>query len=261
MNEIIKVKNSSYDRYEQLLLRRDELVREAFSCQREYTRIFGDMIIAVFTKKIECIRKKKLIEYCQRQINYGQTVDGGKLTEYMEEEMREFEEQLHNLVDDYDNSRKGEKISELKVLEIRKIYHKLVKLIHPDINPLTEEKEALGELWMQAKLAYNCNDWELMKEVEFKVMSYLEQLGMGEMEIDIPDIEERIKQLEEEIFKIMNSEPYTYQYLLENESAVEEKKAALQDELKAYEDYSEQLEQIISSLMIEGVNITWKMNL
>ena len=62
-DEIIRVKNSAYSRYEELLLRRDELRKEAFQLERQYVRTFGDLILQVFEKKIECIRKNKTIEF------------------------------------------------------------------------------------------------------------------------------------------------------------------------------------------------------
>ena len=55
---IIKVKNASYARYEELLLRRDAVKKRAFQYGQEYTRTFGELILKVFEKKIECIRKK-----------------------------------------------------------------------------------------------------------------------------------------------------------------------------------------------------------
>ena len=45
---IIKVRNASYARYEELLTRRDEVRKEAFQIEREYTREFGDLILEVF---------------------------------------------------------------------------------------------------------------------------------------------------------------------------------------------------------------------
>ena len=56
MNEIIRVKNISYDRYEELLMRRDAIRKEAFIYERAFTREFGDLILEVFRMKIECIR-------------------------------------------------------------------------------------------------------------------------------------------------------------------------------------------------------------
>ena len=71
MDEIIRGKSTSYARYEELITRRDSLKKEAFQYHRAYIREFGDLILKVFRKKIECIQKKKTIEYCQAALNHG----------------------------------------------------------------------------------------------------------------------------------------------------------------------------------------------
>ena len=47
---IIKVRNASYARYEELLLRRDAVRKSAFQYGQEYTRTFGELILKVFEK-------------------------------------------------------------------------------------------------------------------------------------------------------------------------------------------------------------------
>lgn len=84
MNEIIRVKNNSYARYEELLLRRDSIRKEAFVWQRNYVAEFGDLIVAVFEKKVECIRKKKTIQFSLVAINHGNTVEHKQLQEYLQ---------------------------------------------------------------------------------------------------------------------------------------------------------------------------------
>lgn len=56
MADIIKVKNTAYSKYEEVLLRRDNLRKEAEHYHMEYLRVFGDLITEDFEKKIECIR-------------------------------------------------------------------------------------------------------------------------------------------------------------------------------------------------------------
>ena len=86
---IIKVKNSSYARYEELLLRRDDVRKRAFHYGQEYTRTFGELILKVFEKKIECIRKKKTIEYCQTFKNHGMNIDQAGLQDYLKKQLAE----------------------------------------------------------------------------------------------------------------------------------------------------------------------------
>ena len=88
---IIKVKNSSYARYEELLLRRDDVKKKAFQYGVEYNRTFGELILKVFEKKIECIRKKKTVEYCQSFKNHGKNVDLAGLQTYLERQLADYE--------------------------------------------------------------------------------------------------------------------------------------------------------------------------
>ena len=43
-----------------------------------------------FEMKIECIRKKKSIEFCQAFINRGESVDQDALQEYLRRELEEY---------------------------------------------------------------------------------------------------------------------------------------------------------------------------
>lgn len=259
MDEIIRIKKLSYGRYEELLMRRDGLRKEAFHYEREYVREFGDLILEVFRLKVECIRQKKTIEFCQTALNYGQAVDQEKLQAYLQKELESFNRQLDEMILDNEAAKHSKKITELELLQIKKIYHRLVKKIHPDINPIVEQSEKLQELWQRAITAYNCNDLAMLQETEVLVNKALEKLGAGEADIEIPNIDEKISELEEEITRIRETDPYQYRFLLENPEAVEEKKAELEAEKKAFEEYSNQLEGILTELMGNGMKMTWRM--
>ena len=164
MEEMIRVKNVSYDRYEELLMRRDAVKKEAFQYERAYIREFGDLILEVFQMRLECIRKKKTIEYCQAAVNHGKTVDQSQLQEYLKKELAAFQKQLDKMITDTENAKTAGKITEADLLLLKKIYHRLVKKMHPDINPKVAESEKLRELWQRVITAYNCNDLIMMQE-------------------------------------------------------------------------------------------------
>jgi len=261
MEEIIKSHNSSYARYEELINRRDSLKKEAFLYHAAYVREFGDLVLEIFRKKIECIRKKKTIEYCQAALNHGKSVDQAKMQEYLEKEMEEFQAQLDDMVKEHEASLKSEVVTEKDILEIKRIYHRLVKKIHPDINPSVTTSEELMDLWNRIVISYNCNDLKGLQELEVLVKAALENEGLdeeGEV-IDIPNIEEKIAGLEEEIRTIMETDPYQYKYLLDDKQAIDDKKEDLRDELRTYEDYSNQLDDVLEEIMGSGVKITWQM--
>lgn len=260
MDEIIRVKNVSYDRYEELLMQRDAIKKEAFRYGRAYTREFGDLILEIFQLKIDCIRKKKTIEFYQAALNRGQTIDTEQLQEYLQKELAAFQAQLEEMIVDTESAQKMETITEYELLQIKKIYHKMVKKIHPDINPMVEKSEELQELWQRILVAYNCNDLKLMQETEVLVTKVLEQMGEDVVDVEIPNIEGKIKELETEIVRIREKDPYQYKYILEDPEAVEEKKRSLREEKKSYEEYGNQLDDILASYMENGVSFTWRMN-
>lgn len=260
MDEIIRVKNISYDRYEELLMRRDAIKKEAFQYERAYVREFGDLILEIFQMKLECIRKKKTIEFCQAAVNHGNTVDQNQLQEYLKQELAAFQEQLNGMIQDAENAKNTSQITEIELLQIKKIYRKMVKQIHPDINPMIEKSEKLQELWQRVIVAYNCNDLKLMQETEVLITKALEHLGNETIDIEIPNIDKKIEELEAEIIRIRETDPYQYKFLLEDAESVQEKKDSLNEEKKSYEEYNNQLEEIFKGLMENGVSFTWRIN-
>lgn len=255
-DEIIRVKDAAYSKYEALLIRRDEVKKQAYLYEQDYIREFGDLILDVFRKKMETIRKKKIIEYCRIFLNRGECVDNEALQAYLAKELEEYKKQLDDMVESNKAAKSGREITEMEMLKIKRIYHRLVKKIHPDINPLTNENEKLRELWHRLIIAYNCNNLKEMEETEVLINKVLEELDVGTLEITIPDIDEKIIELEVEIAGITGTDPYQYKYLLADKEAVALKKEELGQELKEYEDYEKQLDEILSEMILEGVILT-----
>ena len=260
MNEMIWTSSVKQDKYVELVKERDRLRKEAFQLRQEYIRIFGELILKVFEKKIECIRKKKMIAYCQTAINRGEAIDQTALQAYLAKEMKEYQKQLKEMVKENEEAQSKGEVTQAELMKIKKTYHRIAKRIHPDIFPRTQEEPVLMELWNRTSAAYACNDLETLIQCELLINKALDELGIDVESIDIPDIEEKIKALEAEILKIRETDPYQYKYLLEDEEAVAEKKASLDEELKSYEAYDEQLEALLAEVMGNGGVISWHMN-
>ena len=258
--EIIRVGNTSYAKYEEVLIRKDEMKKKAIQYERAYVKEFGDLILEVFQMKLESIRKKKTIEYCQIFANRGGRVDQKALQAYLARELAAYKAQLESMIKDNEAAKNSTRVTESDMLKIKRIYHHLVKKIHPDINPVTNENEELKGLWQRMVVAYNCNDLKEMTEIEVLVNALLEKMNLGTLDIMIPDIDEKIAEIEAEIKKIVSTDPYQYKYILENEGAIAEKKEDLRRELKEYEDYGRQLDEILNGLLQNGVKMTWRMN-
>ena len=101
-------------------------------------------------------------------------------------------------------------------------------------------------------------DLKALEELEIQINSVLRELRDDVPDEDIPDIEEKIKALEEEIDKIISTDPYQYKFLLEDEEKVQELKEDLSEELDAYSRYEKQLKEILRQIISGGARFTWE---
>lgn len=248
---IISEDSNGISTYEELLLQRDSLRKQGEQYLVSYYQIFGDLLVESFELRIECIKKKKIIAYCQRQVNHGKAINGSALDRYIQREMAAYESDLKDLMDASASSKASRRISEYDSLRIKKIYHSLAKLIHPDLHPEFENDPVITELWSRIVVAYQCNHLQDLEELDFQVKKYLENRGDLDFSIVVPDLENKIATLREEIEEIISTDPYLYGRLLEDDEAVEGKKEELYADIKAFRDYSAQLEEVIGSFHVE----------
>ena len=253
MNKIIKINNDNYDRYEQLLIKRDVLRKEAYMYECEYIRTFGKYISDCFEAKILCIEKKKVIAYCQKILNRNGKINGDELDNYIHNVMKDYYDELNSMLEMNDRLNKTSTISEYTYRLIKKVYYRIARLIHPDMNPSLTDDDNISDLWNRTVIAYNTNNLKELEEIEVLVNKYLESIDYDFNKIDIPDISDRIFNLNIEIQNIINNDPYQYKYLLNDEDAIEEYKNELINERKDYERYIEELDEVINSFNIERI--------
>lgn len=247
--ELIKIALGDYPRYEELLLRKDKFEKEALSWYNEYIRVFGKYLIDLFEAKVECIRLKKLISLAQADINRGLTPQMDQINALVNEQMKSYYEDLNNMIRDHENAKKVKQIPMHEVLKIKKIYREIVKILHPDINPETRNDPVLLDLWERVVTAYKCNHFEELEELQVLVNSVLNEKGIDTAKIVIPNIEEKIKKLEEQINEIITTDPYNYKFLLEDPDETEQRIKDLKDEKKEYDNYKIELEEMLKGLI------------
>ncbi|MBR2805165.1 MAG: hypothetical protein IKE18_00120 [Oscillospiraceae bacterium] len=252
MDDIIKDENARYEEYENLLVDKDELIKEGESIWVHYQQLFGQLITDIFEEKLECIKNKKVISLYQAAINHGGHVFSHMVDEYLDKEMSDYYAELQRLISEKDSAEDAATVSAYASKRSKELYRRLAKLLHPDINPLTDESEELQDLWVRTVKAYEEYDVKTLSELEVLVRKTLKELGAGEIKVEIPDIREKIDALKEEIMHIRASEPYCHKALIENPEAVEKKTKELEEELQKYKDYYQELNRIILEMLNGG---------
>ena len=158
---IIKTeKTTEYEEYELLLLRRDNLRKEAEQFHLNYLRVFGDLMTEVFQQKVECIRRKKIIAYCQKLANRGADINRADLDAYIDQVMAEYRTELEQMIRTVSAIKNSGKISSYDKKKVKEIYYRLVRLIHPDIRPELAQDEVIRDYWQRIVVAYRHNDIE-----------------------------------------------------------------------------------------------------
>ena len=250
--DLIKSTDSRYEEYENLLLERDQITKEAGQIWTVYLQLFGKLITDNYEEKLECIKCKKTIAYYQNALNHGGVVDSAAMEKYMEQEMAEYYANLRRMLKENEDANNAGTSTPYEVARAKTLYRRLAKLIHPDINPETDHSKELQELWQRILIAYHHSDVKELSELEVLVRKVLKELGSEDVKVDIPDIEEKIEALKSEIEGIKQTEPYCLRYLVEDEEAAEKKKTELREELETYQKYHKELNEVILKMLQTG---------
>ena len=261
LTDLMEVERPGIEEYTELLVRRDQLQKEAASYMTCYTAEFGELITKNFELKIACIKKKKTINYCRRRMNRGLAIDAARMNEEIEQEMQLYYVQLQEMINDTETARRAKDVGEFRFNRAKKIYRRLAKLLHPDINKETMENETLKDLWTRIVIAYRSSNIDELDDLEVLVHKAMESIGEEAFVQEIDDIEEKIERVERQINDILTTEPYTYREILCDAGKKEAYKDQLQKEYEDYEQYLESLKETFEEMLCQGgANLVWKMN-
>ena len=249
---LIKTEDPAYEAYEALLLERDQLRKEAGQVWTVYMRLFGQLLTRIYEEKLACIERKKAIAYCQQAINRGGQVEREALKAYLDGEMRAYHDRLAAMLKDYEACKTAGKSTAYEATRARTLYRRLAKRLHPDLNPATEQHQALRALWQRVMTAYGHNDVKTLAELEVLAEKALRELGTGGIRVEVPDIGEKMAGLQEEIEGIRSTEPWILKALVTSEEAVRNKTLALEEELENCRRYRAELDGVLQAMLDEG---------
>lgn len=257
--EIVESKEyqEKLEMYEKLLINKENLKKDAKLYNDLYKMTFGDLNIEIFRLKINGIKLKKMIELYQKKINSGETVNPKKIEREIMIEMENYYKDLNDMINEKKNLSFSFS-SNLDFNNIKKLYYKLVKKLHPDLNPVTNNNETLKTLWKDVMFAYEHNDLEELETLDILVSKVLKDLKINDDIIHIKNIDELIKKVEDQILKIRTEVPYIYKFILEDKGKVNEKKQKLKSTISEYKDYNKKLKAEV--LRLKNGEAIWTIN-
>lgn len=229
------------------------LEKESKHIYHQYYFLFGEAIYKRYHSYVLCLRLRRKLELCRMRINRQETVDYGKIEEELDRELEEHFERLESFLKEYIDSKQyflGTPVTDENVREIRRIFYKIAKRIHPDL--AGEFTEAKKDIWEKVQDAYKRNDLEAMAEYEYIV----DNLFIEDAEIDVKHLTEEIDKLERiiEEYKqksknIIESFPYNLKGLLHDDYYVKSELEKLTAEGLAYRKRAEEYLSALSDII------------
>ena len=131
------------------------------------------------------------------------------------------------------------------------LYHKLVKILHPDMNP--QATDAQVELFEHALMAYQNGDLETMRLIDAMVGNGLQpeqsMNAIDQLKKEKQRLAELLDRVQKSVAKIKSEYPYTMKEVLEDEQKVQQIRQEYEDILDQYEEmvflYRTKIEELL----------------
>lgn len=225
-----------------LLLERDEL--QFVICKNietEYMLKLGSIEYKAYESQCTFLRLKRKIELIQAKKNRQEKIIISDIEETLDIEFAEYQKQLDEQIDKMNDALKRSKaefLSDEDNRELKKLYRKIVKSLHPDIN--SNVSEAQLQLFDNAVSAYKNGDLETLRIIgEMVGNNPLPEQNKDAM-IQLVEDRERLhgllKSIRESIDNIKAEYPYTMKDIVEDTEKTEQKKQELESIIEQYNE-------------------------
>jgi len=228
---------------------RDELIYHVCpKLQAEYMLSIGKLEYAIYEYQCKILRAKRKIEIIQASLNREQSYNIEEIEKQLDNEYQNYTKKLLEKQKEIEsarlkNSNYGKPLTEEEASELKKIYTKIVKKLHPDINPNTTEEQH-GQFADAVNAYKNANLSELRI-----IYLLLEKTSVTETENSMDKLKTKKellfnekKYLLNEIQKIKETFPYAVNDLLQDEAKLNSKIDELSHQLTEYQEQYNDIE-------------------
>lgn len=237
------------------LLFKDEL--EFVICKNietAYMLQVGALEYKVYEAQCEALRLRRKQELIQAKKNRQEKICLPDIENILDKEFEEYQKELDKQIDKMNGAlarSKGRVLTEDETKTIKKIYHKVVKVLHPDLNP--EITSAQLSLFENAVNAYANGDLPTL-EIIYEMVGdhetlHKEENVMQKLVREKERLKGLIKTIEESIDQIKAEYPYNVREIVEDEEKLNEHRHALETMLQQHRDMIEDYIRIIEGMV------------
>jgi len=195
--------------------------------EAQYFTIIGKDQLEKLYLEFESKKLKRKIELIQSYINQNKSVNIAEVENILLRESLDWEREIKNYATALKNAEKRVKLLETEPdsTQLKSLFRKLCKMLHPDINPNLNEMQKL--LWTRVYEAYKDCNLEELKSIEL-ILDNDEDYKISEVQNDLSEIKNKldksIKYYIEKINDVKSKKPYTLINIVENEELIKKEK-------------------------------------
>lgn len=252
----------------------DEVYKDVEELRKEIPRLIGerDELIFVICKNIEtaymlavgsleykvyeaeCVyrRLKRKLQLIRAKKNRQEKINLSEIESLLDEEMEEYKNMLLAKMQAMNEAlarNEGKALSEKETKELKELYRKIVKVLHPDLNPdITEEQT---ELFLRAVMAYKNGDIDtlrLISEMVGEPISNYREDSFSELVKTREKLFASLQRVKNEIELIKGRFPYNKKDFIDDKEAIEQRKLELEGAIFDYKQMISDLEEKIKEL-------------
>ncbi|MBP5518941.1 MAG: J domain-containing protein [Bacteroidales bacterium] len=257
LKELETLKRKSSELFLQLeYMEHQEAPRLSYIYQYE-TRI-GTLEFELLLAEVNISLLNLAISLRQIAINLGKTADDKEINKQVEAEKEKFKAKIEDKESEIKSAKESAKSSVLnpdESQELRKLYRKIAKALHPDMNPKVSQKGK--RLFIKATEAYHKGDLNILRQIVLSLKNNeiidggsgdCSEISEAEIIAQIEKIKKTIKDFETRIAYLNTQFPFIYREKLKDEHWINQRRSELEEKIAKANKKIEELNNYLKIL-------------
>lgn len=241
-----------------LLLEHDELIYVVCkNIETKYLLAAGHLDYKIYQLDCDIRRLKRKADLIQARINRQMSVDLSAIDSQLNDEFKEYQQQMKKMLKDLNAAMRrasGKLLTTEEMLELKDLYRKIMKKLHPDLNPdIDSDKQ---ELFLHAIEAYKNGDLDRLRMITMMVDDGVSlgpsERSLNKLQKEKQRLEEQVKLVNESIKKIQSEFPYTLKALVSDPAELDKHVVYLNETIEEMEEVLRWYVQKINDLVGEN---------
>ena len=243
-----------------LLLQKDDLLLvQGRRIEAAYLKRFGALELKVYETYCDYQRARRKANEIRARVNRGESVDEAEVDAALDDELSVFREKLNARMEWMNRVLTPGEASGLTAAgreELKALYRRAVKALHPDLHPEAGETEAA--LFRRAMDAYRYRDLGELRAICEALPDETSAApdvcpapseGLDALRGEIKALRKRVRAYSEELEQLKQTNPYRLRVFLEDEQKAAAHRRDLMQKLRGYREAGEACEAKIRAML------------